>query len=633
MLVMLASIAANYAFGLWIAGRDGPARDRPGREALPGAGGRRQPRLAGRLQVLELPAGQLRRALDRFRFRRAGVDGRRAAPDRHLVFHVPGALSTSSTSIAGMRAPSATPFDLCLYIALFPQLIAGPIVRYQQIESQLSNRSVDWERMALGVRRFVVGLGKKVLIATPLSAFVDQIYGLGADELSLTLAWLGARRVHSRAVLRLLRLLGHGDRPLGHMLGFRFPENFDYPYIARSVREMWRRWHMSLTTWFRDYLYVPLGGNRRGVMRTYFNLMTIFVLCGLWHGAQWTFVLFGVFFGRVLDLRAPARPGVPARPRRGPLQHVYAIAVWILGMVPFRATSVEQTTLFWRAMGGWNQPAELRRATEFLTLEAPAHARPGRPVRTAGLARPAALGAAAQPRALGPRRARSRSRECFSLSVIYLAASTHNPVHLLPLLSAASTSSGAERIAQRTQVALFALVIAVPFLAWATGIGPQSARDGEARVGASSGAPARAGWRLARGLGALSRRFPSLLRRSLRTAPAADSGPQRLQGALPPRLSDDRGRDREGRLALLRRPGQPRFLSCDDAALVREARGLALALRAHSRLAGGSRGLPTCSSSRLPSRASIRSSCRTRWSRSERKRAWTRSRAPWARPT
>lgn len=193
------------------------------------------------------------------------------------------------------------PFHLGLYIASFPQLIAGPIVRYNQVADQIVKRTHSFPLFASGVERFIIGLGKKVLIANPMASMADRIFAVDYTQLSPEIAWLGL-------VCYMLQIYfdfsGYSDMAigLGKMFGFNFPENFNYPYISRSIQEFWRRWHMSLSGWFRDYLYIPLGGNRKGPLRTYLNLITIFLLCGLWHGASWNYLLWGGFHGIFLAL-------------------------------------------------------------------------------------------------------------------------------------------------------------------------------------------------------------------------------------------------------------------------------------------------------------------------------------------
>ena len=230
------------------------------------------------------------------------------------------------------------PFDLALFISLFPQLIAGPIVRYQHIEEQLTGRSVTRAKIAYGIRRFTIGLGKKVLIANAVAVPVDEIYGLGAAQITPALAWLAAL---CYVIQIYFDFSGYSDMAigLGSMLGFHFPENFNFPYIARSVREFWNRWHISLSTWFRDYVYIPMGGSRCAPGRMYINLVSIFLLCGAWHGANWTFLFWGAYQGAFLVLERQQFLAPLGRVWT-PIKHVYTIMVWLVGMVFFRAASI-----------------------------------------------------------------------------------------------------------------------------------------------------------------------------------------------------------------------------------------------------------------------------------------------------
>ncbi len=237
-----------------------------------------------------------------------------------------------------------------LYILLFPQLIAGPIIRWRDIATQLPARDERFADFAWGVRRFVLGLGKKVLIANSLGAVADRIFALPAAELTTPLAWLGL-------VCYTLQIYfdfsGYSDMAIGlmRMFGFRILENFNYPYISRSIREFWRRWHISLSNWFRDYLYIPLGGNQRGERRAYANLVLVFLLCGLWHGASWPFVLWGVWHGAFLVIE---RAGLDAWLKRSaPLAHAYALLAVMGGWVLFRCDTLGQAGHFYAALAGF----------------------------------------------------------------------------------------------------------------------------------------------------------------------------------------------------------------------------------------------------------------------------------------
>ncbi|KJR96998.1 MAG: alginate O-acetyltransferase [Desulfobulbaceae bacterium BRH_c16a] len=227
---------------------------------------------------------------------------------------------------------------LGLYISLFPQLIAGPIVRYHDIATSLAKRKVDMADFSAGVQRFLLGLSKKVLLANPLAFTADKIFALPQSDLTSPLAWLGA-------ICYTLQIYydfsGYSDMAigLGRMFGFRFLENFNYPYISGSIREFWRRWHISLSSWFRDYLYIPLGGSRRGKLRTYLNLLIVFLLCGLWHGASWTFVCWGLYHGFFLVIER-TRLGSALDLLWRPLRYSLTLCIIVVGWVIFRSDSI-----------------------------------------------------------------------------------------------------------------------------------------------------------------------------------------------------------------------------------------------------------------------------------------------------
>ena len=242
------------------------------------------------------------------------------------------------------------PFDMGLYISLFSQLIAGPIIRYHDIAAQLRERDVTRELFARGVQRFIVGLGKKVLIANTVAVSADLIFSIPGDQLTMGLAWLG---VLCYALQIYFDFSGYSDMAigLGLMFGFRFLENFNYPYISQSVTEFWRRWHISLSNWFRDYLYIPLGGNRVAPWRVYLNLLIVFFLCGLWHGASWTFVVWGLFHGAFLVIeRIGLKRWMAAWPQA--LRHAYLLLVVMVSWVLFRADSLPAAGHFLAAMAG-----------------------------------------------------------------------------------------------------------------------------------------------------------------------------------------------------------------------------------------------------------------------------------------
>jgi alginate O-acetyltransferase complex protein AlgI len=242
-----------------------------------------------------------------------------------------------------------SPVHAALYLLLFPQLIAGPIIRYRDIADQLARRSVSVDDLACGIRRFVIGLAKKVLIANVVAGPADKIFAMPLAELSPAHAWLG---IVCYTLQIYFDFSGYSDMAigLGRMFGFRFPENFRWPYIADSVQAFWRRWHISLSTWFRDYLYVPLGGNRVSPARRYRNLITVFFLCGLWHGASWNFVVWGLWHGAFLVIE---RVTVRSRFLSWLVwPHVYTMLVVMIGWVFFRADTLPGALAFLKAMAG-----------------------------------------------------------------------------------------------------------------------------------------------------------------------------------------------------------------------------------------------------------------------------------------
>lgn len=243
-----------------------------------------------------------------------------------------------------------SPVHAALYLLLFPQLIAGPIIRYKEIADQLARRVVSLDDFAYGVRRFIIGLGKKVLIANIVAVPADALFALPASQLIGPYAWAG---IICYTLQIYFDFSGYSDMAigLGRMFGFRFPENFRWPYVADSIQEFWRRWHISLSSWFRDYLYVPLGGNRVAPWKTYRNLVTVFFLCGLWHGASWNFVIWGLFHGTFLVLE---RVGLGALLKRADAvtRHLYTLIVVMIGWVFFRAESLPAALTYLQTMFG-----------------------------------------------------------------------------------------------------------------------------------------------------------------------------------------------------------------------------------------------------------------------------------------
>lgn len=245
--------------------------------------------------------------------------------------------------------PQKNLWNVMLYISFFPQLIAGPIVKYHDIQEQIDNRNTDVKEIAEGLRRFIIGLSKKVLISNTMAVTADALFAAGAGELNILSAWIAA-------IAYMLQIYfdssGYSDMAigLGHMFGFRFLENFRYPYISANIQEFWRRWHISLSTWFKEYLYIPLGGNRKGKARTCLNKMIVFFSTGLWHGTNWTFVLWGLWHGVFLLFEQVC----PVKKLPKVLAHIYALLVVCVGFVMFRADTFGQGMFMISTMfGGW----------------------------------------------------------------------------------------------------------------------------------------------------------------------------------------------------------------------------------------------------------------------------------------
>lgn len=230
--------------------------------------------------------------------------------------------------------------NLGLYVSFFPQLIAGPIVRYCDIEKQIKERKVAFSDFAYGIKRFVVGLSKKVIISNIMAGVADSIFSLNYSDLNTWSAWLG---LICYTFQIYYDFSGYSDMAigLGRMFGFRFSENFNYPYLSKSVKEFWRRWHISLTTWFREYLYIPLGGNRNGKTKTYINQLIVFFATGLWHGASWNFVIWGLYHGLFMTVEKMGFENVLDKNPKKLLNHIYTIMIVMIGWVFFRTNTIK----------------------------------------------------------------------------------------------------------------------------------------------------------------------------------------------------------------------------------------------------------------------------------------------------
>ncbi len=269
-----------------------------------------------------------------------------------FTFH---AVSCLADVYYGRAEREANPLNFALYLSFFPKILAGPILKFQDAAGQFGKKLITAEDLTRGIERFVVGLGKKVLLANPLAQAADGIFSLPPGDLTSGAAWFG---LLCYTLQIYLDFSGYSDMAigLGRMFGFRLPENFNYPYISQSIKEFWRRWHISLSVWFRDYLYIPLGGNRCTRARQYLNLVIVFTLCGLWHGPNWTFIAWGVWHGVFLVLE---RTGIGRLIRSAwqPVRHLYALAVVMVGWVFFRSDSIGRGFSYLGTMFGFSGAA------------------------------------------------------------------------------------------------------------------------------------------------------------------------------------------------------------------------------------------------------------------------------------
>ena len=261
----------------------------------------------------------------------------------------------------GSAEREKNPLNVALYVAFFPQLVAGPIVRYTTVAEELRTRRETLSETAEGLQRFLLGLGKKLLLANPMAELADTVFSRTPDALSTGMAWLG---IIAYSAQIYFDFSGYSDMAigLGRVFGFHFPENFNYPYLADSVTDFWRRWHISLSSWFRDYVYIPLGGNRCGKWKQLRNLLLVWLLTGIWHGAAWNYLLWGLYYGVLLILEKFVFARVLERLPKA-IKHIYALLLIFVGWLIFRASGGEQTGVFLKAMcfgaadGAWNRQA------------------------------------------------------------------------------------------------------------------------------------------------------------------------------------------------------------------------------------------------------------------------------------
>ena len=338
ILLMLASITLNYLGGLALAPFSGR-----GRSLVLAAVVAANLALLGYYKYYGFAADTL-----------AGLLGRQVLPMRDIAlplgisFYTFQAMSYVIDLYRRRIEPQKNWFLLALYISFFPQLVAGPIVRYTDVQAQLRSRAVTAQSFAFGTKRFLYGLAKKVILANCFAAKADEVFALDPAGVGTAVAWLGALYYGLQIYYDFS---GYSDMAigLGAMFGFTFPENFDYPYLSASIGEFWRRWHMTLSSWFKEYLYIPLGGNRKGQLRTLFNVCVVFLATGLWHGASWQFVAWGAWYAllQVLERTVLKKPLAKA-PK--PLARVYTLLCVLFGWVIFRAPGLRAGLLWLKAM-------------------------------------------------------------------------------------------------------------------------------------------------------------------------------------------------------------------------------------------------------------------------------------------
>lgn len=262
-------------------------------------------------------------------------------------------------------------FKLLLYISFFPQLIAGPIVKYHDISEQITNRIHSSQKVKEGIYRFTTGLTKKILISNEVAKVTDSLYALSNSQFDVLSAWLAA---FTYLMQIYFDFSGYSDMAigLGKMFGFDFLENFNYPYMAKNIQDFWRRWHISLSTWFKEYLYIPLGGNRKGTLRTYINKYIVFAATGIWHGANWTFLVWGLYHGTLLVLeglfaRFKLKDRFKFLNKISFLSFIPTIIIVMVGFVIFRADTLLQGLSVIKAMIGFGASINIANSIMYLT--------------------------------------------------------------------------------------------------------------------------------------------------------------------------------------------------------------------------------------------------------------------------
>lgn len=259
------------------------------------------------------------------------------------------------------------PLTLALYISFFPQLIAGPIVRYKDLEGQLAERTIDLDLFVSGIKRFIIGLSKKILLANIIGRVPNMVFNMPESEWNAYWSWLS---IIAATVQVYLDFSGYSDMAIGlaRMFGFQFKENFIYPFIAKSMKEFWTRWHISLSSWFKDYVYIPLGGSKKGTVRTYINLSIIFLLTGFWHGASWSYILFGGFHGLLIIVERLGLDKLLNLFHRS-IRNIYVFFITAFSIIFFSIDNLHQIKVFYKSLFHFTQPNIFNSINLYLTNE------------------------------------------------------------------------------------------------------------------------------------------------------------------------------------------------------------------------------------------------------------------------
>lgn len=346
VLLLLVSTVADYCFGL-LAGRSRQTGSRRGLIAAVTGSVLVNLSLLGYFKYANFAAAQINALAAQFGW--GEIAWTSVVLPIGISFFTFQSMSYTIDVARGQAPRLLNPIDFAVYVTLFPQLIAGPIVRYKEVARQITDRTTTLNDFAEGAARFVHGLAKKVIIADAAGAIAESAFAVPSSQLTGSTAWLG---VFAYSIQIYFDFSGYSDMAigLGRVFGFRFPENFNRPYSAVSITDFWRRWHMTLSNWFRDFVFIPLGGSRVSTARMYANLVFVFLICGFWHGANWTFIAWGAYHGVLLILERRFRQRSLGSVDHEVARRALTFFLVLMGWVLFRADSLGHATAFWRAM-------------------------------------------------------------------------------------------------------------------------------------------------------------------------------------------------------------------------------------------------------------------------------------------